>query len=101
MARTLTSPGRIFLGLGVAIAGLFLSLAWSGTRIGATGHLLRLGAAAGVYGIAMLLLARGRHPGTPILLVCLGLALAARAPLVVNPAGRQDDTHRYLWDARL
>lgn len=101
MARTLTSPGRIFLGLGVALAGLFLSLASSGARIGATEHLLRLGAAAGVYGIAMLLLARGRHPGTPILLVCLGLALAARAPLVVEPAGRQDDTHRYLWDARL
>jgi hypothetical protein len=35
------------------------------------------------------------------MVLCLLLALAARVPLAVRPAGTFDDTHRYSWDARL
>ncbi len=101
MARALSSSGSIFLALGLALAGSFLSLAVSGARIGTAAHFWRLGAATIVYVVAMTWLARGRAPTQRVLLACLVLALAARAPLVIKPAGRQDDTHRYLWDARL
>src|SRR5437899_543423 len=87
---------------GVVIAGAFVTLASYSPRLGTSGHLLILTTAAAAYGAAVVLLFRGRgNLPRAALGVCIALGLAARAPLVVKPAGRFDDTHRYIWDARL
>jgi hypothetical protein len=91
----------LFLTAGSAIAVSFAALARLGSRQGSVLHLSLVGIAAAAYALSMLLLFRGRAPGARTLALCLGLALAARAPLVVKPAGTFDDSHRYVWDARL
>ena len=93
--------GFAFVSLGLTMALLFWDLAEHGGRIGSTGHLARLAAAAVVYALAVALIRRGRYPSRAVLLTCLALAVAARVPLVMRPAGPADDTHRYVWDARL
>jgi alpha-1,6-mannosyltransferase len=95
------STGALFISMGTALALLFWNLAEHGGRIGTPGHLTRLAVAAVIYAAAVNTIRRGRLPSRVVLLACLGLALGARIPLVLRPAGPADDTHRYLWDARL
>jgi hypothetical protein len=97
-----TSPRPVrFLACGASIASAFLALARLSPRLGTGLHLALLALAATAYLVAVLQLFRGRVPGTRALVACLVLAFAARAPLVFRPAGTSDDSHRYLWDARV
>lgn len=90
-----------FLVCGTTIATAFAVLARRGYRIGSEEHLLIVAIAAIAYGAAMGLLWWGRAPRARTIGLCLLLALAARVPLALKPAGTFDDTHRYSWDARL
>ncbi len=93
--------GSAFLALGTALALLFWDLAWRSGPMGGSGYLTRMALAAVVYALAFDRIRRGRCPSPAVLLTCLALALAARVPLVLKPAGQKHDTHRYIWDARL
>lgn len=96
-----TSTPVAFLACGAAIAATFAGLAESDARLGSTGYVTYMGVAAAVYSVAMALLFRGRVPSGPILVGCVALGFAARAPLVARSPGALHDAHRYIWDARL
>ncbi len=92
----------MFLICGATIVSAFIAMARTGPRLGSPQHFFLLGTAAAAYGVAVVLLFRGRAPsGKASLILCVALGFVARAPLVLKPAGTFDDTHRYLWDARL
>jgi hypothetical protein len=90
------------LGCGATIAAAFIAMARLGVKVGTREHLVLMAIASAAYSVAIGLLFRHRAAPHPRALVgCLLLALAARVPLVVKPAGVFDDMHRYSWDARL
>jgi Glycosyl transferase family 2/Glycosyltransferase family 87 len=90
--------------LAVSAAGLVLTacvLAWAWSapppgRIGA--HLAWFGLSFAAYLVA---LAAARGIGRRGLLLCLGLALAWRAALVLAPPLLSNDINRYVWEGRI
>ena len=69
--------------------------------LGSRGFLLTLAVAGAGY-LAALRLAVASDASPPrVMLMVLGIALAMRVPLAVQPVGPHSDVFRYLWDARL
>ncbi|HSD22366.1 MAG TPA: hypothetical protein VLC54_20110 [Anaeromyxobacter sp.] len=83
----------------VILAALLAFVAWDPGQ-GTPLFFVLLGAASAGYLVAILKLARGRHPSPRALAALALLALAWRVPLVLAPTHRNADVTRYVWDAR-
>jgi hypothetical protein len=59
------------------------------------------GVASGVYGLAAWTVVKATPASRRGLWVCLALAVAARAPLLLAEPTVSDDLYRYIWDGRL
>jgi hypothetical protein len=84
---------------GLVLSACVLAWAWSAPppgRIGA--HLAWFGLAFAAYLVA---LAASRGLGRRGLLLCLGLAFAWRAALVLEPPLLSNDINRYVWEGRI
>jgi hypothetical protein len=87
-------------GAGAALLATLLGFAAWDPGQGTPVFFLLLGIASAAYLVAMILLARGRHPSPRVLAALALLAIAWRLPLVLAPVHPRADVTRYVWDAR-
>jgi hypothetical protein len=92
-------PWSLWAAGAVLLAALLAFAAWDPGH-GTPPFFLLLGVASAGYLVAVLQLARGRHPSPRALTALVLLAFAWRVPLVLAPTHPRADVTRYVWDAR-
>lgn len=92
---------RAVVGLAGALGGVAAYQAMATTATGSGAFFLTLAAAAAAYAAIVFSLCVGARPSLPVVAVALGLACAARVPLLNAQIGDKSDVYRYLWDARV
>jgi hypothetical protein len=93
-------PWSLWAAGAALLATLLAFAAWDPAQ-GTPVFFLLLGIASAAYLVAMIRLARGRHPSPRVLAALALLAIAWRLPLVLAPVHPRADVSRYVWDARV
>ncbi|ABS24553.1 conserved hypothetical protein [Anaeromyxobacter sp. Fw109-5] len=85
---------------GAAILASLVALAARDPGRGTPAFFVLVGFASAGYLLAMMALARGRHPSPRALVALALLAFGWRLPLLLAPTHPDADMTRYVWDAR-